>query len=83
MPLENASVWSKAQEIIKKDLANDQTYNIWFAPINLVSLSPDSIVLEVPNKFFKSWLLDRHMDLLSASLRKACGEDLKVESGQG
>ena len=57
MPVENASVWSKAQEIIREDLDNDQTYNIWFEPVNLISVSSDSIILEVPNKFFQGWLL--------------------------
>ena len=79
MPVENASIWSKAQEIIKKDLANDQTYNIWFAPVNLISISSDSIILEVPNKFSQGWLLDRYMPLLTTSIQKATGKELKIE----
>ena len=78
--MENEQViWPKALEIIKGELKNEQVYGIWFKPIRPVSLKDDVMVLEVPNKFFKSWLLERHMELLSASLCKACGSDLRVE----
>ena len=79
MTIENASMWSKAKEIIRKDLANDQTYNIWFAPLSFVSLSSDSIVLEVPNRFSQGWLTDRYMPLLTAGIQKATGKELKIE----
>ena len=75
----DTSVWVKAQDIIKKELSNDQTYNIWFVPIKCVSLKADEIVLEVPNKFFKGWLLDKYMSLLASSIHKASGKALKIE----
>jgi len=71
--------WSRAQEIIRKDLANEQTYGIWFSPIKFVSLSADTLVLEVPNKFFKAWLLDRYMNLITAGIQKATGRELKID----
>ena len=79
MATETASAWLKALEIIRKDLANEQTYNIWFGPIKCVSLSPDTIVLEVPNKFFQGWLLDRYMPIISAGVQKATGKELKID----
>ncbi|MBN1526528.1 MAG: chromosomal replication initiator protein DnaA [Candidatus Omnitrophica bacterium] len=71
--------WLKAQEIIKKELDNDQTFTIWFAPIRFVSASPDTITLEVPNKFFKGWLLERYMTNLHHGVSKAFGKDLSIE----
>lgn len=78
MPSTDSLVWSKAQEIIRKELANDQTFNIWFNPIRFVSMSGDQIVLAVPNKFFKDWLA-KYMSLLNSSIAKACGKDLNIE----
>lgn len=75
----DSSVWSKAQEIIKKELNNDQTFNIWFNPIKFVQASQDTVILEVPNKFFKTWLLERYMNLLASGISKASGKELKVE----
>ena len=48
MTMEGAAVWARTQEIIKDELANEQTYNIWFGPIKCASLSTGkSMVLEV------------------------------------
>ena len=79
MPAENSAIWSRAQEIIKGELANDQTYNIWFAPVKFVSLASDAIILEVPNKFFQGWLLDRYMPLLRSSVQKTAGKELRID----
>ncbi|MCM8781989.1 MAG: chromosomal replication initiator protein DnaA [Candidatus Omnitrophica bacterium] len=73
------SLWSKTLDIIRKDLSNDQIFTIWFDPIKFVSASADKIILEVPNKFFKGWLLDRYMNLINSSLAKASGRELNVE----
>lgn len=75
----NSSVWSKALEFIKKELDNDQAFNIWFDPIKFASASSDTIILEVPNKFFKGWLLDRYMTLMTSSVAKAAGRELKID----
>ncbi|MFA6320255.1 MAG: chromosomal replication initiator protein DnaA [Candidatus Omnitrophota bacterium] len=68
-----------ALEIIKKDLSNDQTYNIWFSPIKFISLSDEAILLEVPNKFFQVWLLDRYMPLLTESVKKVVGKEVRID----
>lgn len=74
-----SSVWLKAKEIIKKEVNNDQTFDIWFGPISFVSLESDSILLRVPNKFFKDWLLDRYMGSINSGLQKASGRELKID----
>lgn len=73
------AVWAKTLDIIKKELDNEQVFGIWFKPIKPLSLKDGVMVLEVPNKFFKSWLTDRHMDTLLGSLRKAYGPDVTAE----
>jgi chromosomal replication initiator protein len=72
-------VWLKALEFIKKELSNEQTFNIWFRPIKFISVSAEIIVLEVPNKFFQAWLLERYMKVIASAVVKACGKDLKVD----
>ncbi|MFH1190336.1 MAG: chromosomal replication initiator protein DnaA [Candidatus Omnitrophota bacterium] len=73
------AVWAKALGVIGKELDNEQTVNIWFNPIRCSSFTPEKIVLEVPNKFFQDWLLNRYMDVLNAGVRTAYGADLKIE----
>jgi chromosomal replication initiator protein len=77
--VDNVAVWSSAKEIIKRELGNEQTFNIWFGPIGFVSLGTDTITLKVPNKFFKGWLVDRYMKQLNSGIQKATGKELKIE----
>ncbi|MFA5500130.1 MAG: chromosomal replication initiator protein DnaA [Candidatus Omnitrophota bacterium] len=79
MPNNDPSTWLRTKEFIKKDINNDQIFNIWFGPIRLVSMGEDSVVLEVQNRLFQEMLLDRYYKLIVASLAKACGKDMKVE----
>jgi chromosomal replication initiator protein len=77
---ENEEVlWSKALDIIKAELNNEQVFGIWFKPIKPVLVKNGVITLEVPNKFFKTWLLDRYMGTLSSAISSAFGSDLKVD----
>lgn len=73
------AIWAKALDIISKELDNEQTINIWFNPIKCSSCTSEKMVLEVPNKFFQDWLLNRYMDILNSGVRTACGADLKIE----
>ncbi|HPM42417.1 MAG TPA: chromosomal replication initiator protein DnaA [Candidatus Omnitrophota bacterium] len=73
------AVWPRALEHIKAELNNDQTYNVWFSPIKFVGLAQDKITLEVPNKFFKVWLLERYMDLINDCIEKSSGKELGIE----
>ncbi|MFA6141991.1 MAG: chromosomal replication initiator protein DnaA [Candidatus Omnitrophota bacterium] len=77
MPEIDPALWLKALDYIKKEVDNEQTFNIWFKPIKFISIRDDKITLEVPNKFFKDWLL-RYAKTLSSGLEKASGKDLAV-----
>jgi len=79
MTTSDASSWLRAREFIKKELDNDQVFNIWFGPVKLVSSKKDSVVLEVQNKIFQEMLLDRYAKLLNSSIAKACGKEMSIE----
>jgi chromosomal replication initiator protein len=72
-------LWAKAAEFVKKELDNEQVFNAWFSPIRFVAASSETVTLEVPNKFFKSWLLERYIKPLSLGIAKAAGRELKIE----
>ena len=73
------SVWLRARELIKKELNNDQAFNIWFGPVNFHSMSEDILTLEIPNKLFQDILLDRYTAVLNSNIAKSCGKEMKVE----
>ncbi len=74
-----ATAWSKALEHIRKDLDNEQTFNIWFGPINCSSCTSEKMILEIPNKFCQDWLMNRYMPIINSGVRRACGANIAIE----
>jgi chromosomal replication initiator protein len=77
--MEQASTWSKALELIQRELNNEQAFQIWFGPVRFVSQGSGSIKLEVPNKYFRDWLVERYSALITNSVSKINGSELGVE----
>jgi len=71
-------VWEKAKDLIKLKV-NPQTFEMWFKPTKGITVSEDSLTIEVPNSFFKDWLIDHHLELIKDVLKETCGENLKLE----
>ena len=53
-------IWESAQEHLRSMLSAD-TYNLWFAPLSVVSLDGNHVTLEVENDFCEVWLKDNYM----------------------
>jgi chromosomal replication initiator protein len=79
MALNDSSAWLRARELIKKELDNDQAFNIWFGSVNFHSISESALTLEIPNKLFQDILLDRYTAVLNSNVAKSCGKEMKVE----
>jgi len=77
--MENLSpnIWDKAKDIIKSQI-NSQSFETWFLPIKFVHSTQNSITLEVPNKFFKDWIVDRYLKLIADALKKSAGDGVEV-----
>ncbi|MFA5147751.1 MAG: chromosomal replication initiator protein DnaA [Candidatus Omnitrophota bacterium] len=77
--LKNAvEVWDKAKDLIEEKV-NPQTFETWFKPTKGVSISGEALILEVPNSFFKDWLLEHHLELIKATLRNTSGRSLTLD----
>ncbi len=80
-------IWSAAQEHLRSMLNNNDTYNLWFAPLRACGIENNALVLEVANDFCEVWLKDNYMGLLQDVLGLAAGRQLqvrfKVASGLG
>jgi chromosomal replication initiator protein len=77
--LKNAvEVWDKTKDLIKEKV-NPQTFETWFKPTKGISISGEALILEVPNSFFKDWLLEHHLELIKATLRNISGRSLTLD----
>jgi chromosomal replication initiator protein len=72
--MNSEETWTKTIEAIGAKIGS-QAFDLWFRPIKLVQLEDESVLLEVPNKFFKEWIEDHYPGIISETI----GEFLKKE----
>lgn len=71
-------IWRSAQNLLQ-NMLNEDTYNLWFAPIRGVALNGDTITLEVSNDFCELWLKDNYLDLIQGILMQASGRQMQAQ----
>ncbi len=70
-------VWNNCLQLIRGVILPAQ-YNTWFAPIKPVSLSDNVFTIEVPSDYFREFLEEHYINIISTALRKEIGEDAKL-----
>lgn len=71
------SIWNQTTTNLEKVLS-PQIYANWILPIRYSHAHEDSITLSVPNQFFKEWLEDNYVDLISSALSVTADKNLSV-----
>ncbi|MFH2137697.1 MAG: chromosomal replication initiator protein DnaA [Candidatus Omnitrophota bacterium] len=67
MNIKASDLWTEVLSILKQDISA-QRFETWLKPTVGVELSEEFLTVEVPNKFFKEWLLDHYLgDILRAA----------------
>jgi len=69
--------WNIILSSIEKKVSK-QTFETWFMPIACIEISGEKLVLEVPNRFFKEWLLEHHLSLIQDEVRGVLEKDCDV-----
>ncbi len=70
--------WQECMKVIHERV-NNLTYKTWFEPVVPVSLENDSLVLRVPSQFFHDWLEEHYSSVVTDSIRKVVGENVRVD----
>ena len=68
--------WEKVLNIVEKKV-NQQSYNTWFKPTQLIKHDEKALYVRVPNAFFQDWLND-HIDVVLDAARLAGIGDISV-----
>lgn len=63
------NIWDKAQEEIKERVGVT-SYQTWFSTIQVKETSPDTLVIETPDDFFKDWIVDNYQGLIEEAIHK-------------
>ncbi|MGH7197280.1 MAG: chromosomal replication initiator protein DnaA [Candidatus Omnitrophota bacterium] len=67
LPLQD--VWSKVLDSLQKELT-PHVYERWLSPIRPLGINQDRLVLEVPDEFFKSWVMDHYGSMIDLALKE-------------
>ncbi len=59
LDLEEKTSWNQFLEFVRKNSTTSEFEN-WFAPISVVEITPNKVVLEVPNVFVQEYLLSNY-----------------------
>jgi chromosomal replication initiator protein len=78
MQLSAEKIWNSAREHLRSKLNND-TYNMWFAPLRACGIDGNNVTLEAANEFSGVWLKDNYLSLLQDAFAAAAGRQLQVK----
>ncbi|HPC34994.1 MAG TPA: chromosomal replication initiator protein DnaA [Candidatus Marinimicrobia bacterium] len=70
-------VWSKCLEYVRTKIPQ-QTFETWFVPMKAISLANDTLILQVPNKFFYEWVDNHYRDMLLKAIKEITGNGFGV-----
>ena len=68
--------WQQVLDIVEKKI-NQQSYNTWFKPTQLIKHDDKALYVRVPNTFFQDWLND-HLDVVLEAAKLAGMGDINV-----
>lgn len=71
-------LWEKSLQFIKEKVSQ-QNFETWIRPIKISSMEGDNITLNVPNKFFKDWLIENYQPVIKEAIASIAGIDLKID----
>ena len=71
-------IWQKTTENLEKVLS-ERDFSTWIKPVNFNRAESDTVYLSVPTSFFKEWLEDHYLSVLSSALSMAAGKNLSIE----
>jgi chromosomal replication initiator protein len=70
-------LWEGALAELKERLGK-QNFDTWIRPIRFGEQKGNEIQLEVPNKFFRDWLMDHFLDPIEQVLKSLAHREVKV-----
>jgi chromosomal replication initiator protein len=72
-PMDN---WQQVLQFVEKNV-NQQSYNTWFKPTQLIKYDEKALYVRVPNGYFEEWLND-HIDVVIDAAKLAGFGDISV-----
>lgn len=78
MNLLDLNLWQQVLDHIQRELPS-QAYETWFEPTRAVASTESSLVVEVPNTFFRDWISTHYTELVGKTLETLLDAPVRVE----
>lgn len=75
-------IWTSLKDEFQKMFPQD-TFDTWFAPLSLLEISEDALILSAPNDFAAIWVEENYLDLIQNKIRERMGATLRVSVQSG
>ena len=72
------SIWIEAAKIIQ-DKIGPEAFETWFSTIGVKERSPNILIIEAPDEFFKNWIVEHYDALIKNCLQQVSATEIKVE----
>lgn len=73
-------IWAEAEKIIR-DKIGPEAFDTWFSTVRVRERSPDILIIETPDEFFKNWLVEHYFALIKSCLQNVSATPVKLEFG--
>lgn len=73
----HTEIWNRCLEILRDNL-NEDTFKTWFGPIKPISLEDQVLKIEVPSDFWREYIEEHFIGILSKILRREIGPSAKL-----
>jgi len=72
------ALWETAQLEIKNKIG-DTSYETWFTTILVKEKDPQTLTIETPDEFFKSWVVEHYESLIQEIINTQAGREIQIE----
>jgi len=72
------ALWQEAQKEIKANVG-ETSYETWFSAVQVSEKNPETLVIEAPDDFFKSWIVEHYQALLENIIPRLAAKPVAIE----
>lgn len=69
--------WGECLRIIE-NIIGSQMFERWFKPLNLISIQGTIVTIEVPSDFYRKYIEDVYLDVITKTLKRVIGDEAKL-----
>jgi len=78
MSKNHVEIWNNCLKVIKDNVPSI-SFKTWFEPIIPLKMENNVLTIQVPSPFFYEYLEEQYIDIISKTLRKEIGDNVKLE----